>query len=45
MATRELHDELNDAVTACYGWPNGTWRDENEVLKHLLELNLELTRE
>ena len=36
---RALHDELNDAVTACYCWPEGTWRDENETLKRLLELN------
>ncbi len=40
---RELHDQLNNAVCACYRWPEDTWRDENEVLKRLLELNLALT--
>jgi len=30
---------LNDAVTACYGFPKGTWRDEGETLARLLELN------
>jgi hypothetical protein len=39
----ELHNRLNDAVTACYGWPEGTWRDDNEVLSRLLALNLQLT--
>lgn len=42
---QDLHEQLNNAVCACYGWPEETWRDENEVLKRLLELNLELTRE
>lgn len=40
-----LHERLNDAVCACYGWSEGAWRDENEVLKRLLALNLALTRE
>ncbi len=31
--------ELNDAVTACYGFPDGTWRDEAKTLARLLELN------
>jgi len=31
--------ELNDAVTAAYGFPKGTWRDTGEVLSRLLELN------
>ena len=34
-----LHDDLNDAVTACYGWPEATWRDDAEVLRRLLALN------
>jgi hypothetical protein len=38
-----LHDTLNDAVTACYAWPEGTWRDDNEVLTRLLALNRQLT--
>ena len=37
------HEQLNAAVCACYGWPEDTWRDENEVLTRLLKLNLELT--
>jgi hypothetical protein len=36
---RTLHEQLNSAVCACYGWPEDTWRDENEVLGRLLELN------
>jgi hypothetical protein len=40
---QELHERLNDAVNKCYGWPSGTWRDDNEVLTRLLELNRELT--
>jgi len=38
-----LHEQLNDAVNKCYGWPAGTWRDDNEVLTRLLELNKLLT--
>jgi hypothetical protein len=34
---------LNDAVTACYGFPKGTWRDEGETLARLLELNQKVT--
>jgi hypothetical protein len=39
---RELgraYDALNDAVTACYGFPKDTWRDERETLRLLLERN------
>ena len=32
-------ETLNDAVTACYGFPPGTWCDEGETLAHLLALN------
>jgi hypothetical protein len=32
---------INDAVTACYGFPKGTWRDEGETLQRLLVLNSE----
>lgn len=42
---RALHENLNAAVCACYGWPEDTWRDENEVLSRLLRLNLALTAE
>jgi hypothetical protein len=37
------HDALNDAVTACYGFPSDTWRDERESLRRLLELNHRIT--
>jgi len=40
---QDPQNRLNDAVTACYGWPEGTWRDDNEVLSRLLERNLQLT--
>jgi type I restriction-modification system DNA methylase subunit len=40
---QDLHDKLNDAVNTCYGWPEGAWRDENEVLKRLLDMNKALT--
>ncbi len=36
---QQLHNELNDAVTACYGWPTDTWRDDGAVLRRLLALN------
>ncbi len=35
----DAYDALNDAVTACYGFPPGVWRDEHETLKLLLQLN------
>jgi len=38
-----LHEQLSDAVNACYGWPIGAWRDDGEVLTRLLELNRQLT--
>lgn len=36
------YEALNDAVTACYGFEKGTWRDEGETLARLLELNRSL---
>ena len=42
---QELHEKLNQAACACYGWPEDTWQDENEVLSRLLRLNLALTGE
>jgi len=39
---RQLKAELNSEVCACYGWPEDTWRDENEVLSRLLALNQQL---
>lgn len=42
---RAAYDAMNDAACACYGFPEGTWRDERETLRRLLALNHELTRE
>lgn len=39
-ALPSAYDELNDAVTQCYGFPKGAWRDEAKALALLLELNL-----
>ena len=36
---RSAHDALSDAVTDCYGFPAGVWRDELETLRLLLQLN------
>lgn len=33
------YEALNDAVTACYGFPAGSWRDETQALAQLLHLN------
>jgi hypothetical protein len=39
---RRRHEQLNAAVCTCYGWEPDTWRNTNEVLKRLLELNREV---
>ncbi len=36
---QSAHDALNDAVTDCYDFPAGVWRDERETLRLLLQLN------
>jgi len=36
---RDAYDALNDAVTDCYGFPEGVWRDEHEALRLLLQQN------
>jgi len=33
------YEALNDAVTACYGFAPGCWRDESATLAALLELS------
>jgi len=33
------YDAMNDAVAACYGFPENTWRDDGETLRKLLEQN------
>jgi hypothetical protein len=35
-------DAMNDAVAACYGFPEDVWRDERETLRKLLEQNQQL---
>jgi len=40
----QAYEKLNDAVTRCYGFPEGAWRDDKLILKLLLERNLELAR-
>ncbi len=37
----ELHRALDEAVCAAYGWENALLEDEEEILRRLLELNLE----
>jgi len=36
----DLHDRLDRAVGAAYGWPESVLGDEDEMLRRLLELNL-----
>jgi len=36
---RDAYNALNDAVTDCYGFPEGVWRDEHETLRLLLQQN------
>lgn len=40
---QRAYEAMNDAVDACYGFPAGTWHDEKETLRRLLELNHRLT--
>lgn len=37
----QLHDALDRAVCAAYGWPEDILADEEAILRHLLALNLE----
>ncbi len=37
----ELHQALDHAVCAAYGWPHDILNDEEEILRRLLALNLE----
>ena len=37
----ELHDALDKAVCSAYGWDESILDDEEEILRHLLALNLE----
>jgi len=38
---RELHDTLDRAVCDAYGWPHSILTDDDEILRRLLELNLQ----
>jgi hypothetical protein len=38
-ALERAYDALNHAVTACYGFPEDTFRDNKETLRRLLQLN------
>jgi hypothetical protein len=40
----DLHDALDAAVCAAYGWPADVLRDEDEILRRLLALNLERSK-
>jgi hypothetical protein len=37
----QLHDALDRAVCAAYGWPESTLADDEDILRRLLALNLE----
>ncbi|MGH9091908.1 MAG: DNA methyltransferase [Acidimicrobiales bacterium] len=39
---RAMHDELNEAVAAAYGWPASISHDGDEIVHRLLELNREI---
>jgi hypothetical protein len=36
----DLHDTLDKAVCAAYGWPESILQDDEELLRRLLALNL-----
>jgi len=40
---RGAYEAMCDAVDIAYGFPEGTWRNTDETLAHLLELNLRIT--
>ena len=39
---RAMHDELNEAIAAAYGWPASISHDGDEIVHRLLELNREI---
>jgi hypothetical protein len=39
---KKLHQELNEAVAAAYGWQKATARDGDEIVRRLLALNREI---
>ena len=42
---RAALDELEHAVTACYGFPPELWRDDTAALRELLARNLQIARD
>jgi hypothetical protein len=40
---RELHEELDEAVAAAYGWPSSAAHDSQQSNHLLLELNREIS--
>ncbi len=41
-ALTDAYTEMNDAATACYGFPEGVWRDPEATLKALHQRNAEI---
>ncbi|XTZ16486.1 DNA methyltransferase [Micromonospora echinospora] len=39
---KQLHRELDEAVTACYGWPKKIAQDKDEIARRLLALNADI---
>ena len=39
---KALHNELDEAVAAAYGWPKAVAHDSDEIVPRLLELNREI---
>jgi hypothetical protein len=39
---KALHNELDEAVAAAYGWPKAVAHDGDEIVQRLLELNREI---
>jgi hypothetical protein len=39
---KALHRELDEAVTAAYGWPKAIAQDPAEIVRRLLQLNQEI---
>jgi hypothetical protein len=39
---KDLHANLDEAVAEAYGWPKGVARDDDEMVRRLLDLNAEI---
>jgi hypothetical protein len=40
---KALHRKLDEAVAEAYGWPKAVARDDDEMVRRLLELNREIS--